>query len=114
MNWKLILSILSSVNGGLITGAALFNPLVGQDVSLKIISVLGLCQIVVSAINSNLSTQGNTVKSVAAMPGVQQITVNSQANPTLAQIAVSNDADSAKVEPSPSAAAIVAATAKAG
>ena len=54
------------------------------------------------------------MKSVAAMPGVQQITVNSQASPTLAQIAVSNDADSAKVEPSPSAAAIVAATAKAG
>ena len=58
MNWKLILSILSSVNAGLITGAALFNPLVGQDVSLKIISVLGLCQIIVSAISSKIFRPG--------------------------------------------------------
>lgn len=87
MNWKLLLNILSSVNGGLITGAALFNPLVGQSNSLIIVSVLGICQIVVSSINSNLSTQANTVKEVAAMPGVERISVNAQANPTLAQVA---------------------------
>lgn len=87
MNWKLILNILSSINGGLITGAALFNPLVGQDIALKMISVLGICQIIVSAINSNLTTQTNLVASVAAMPGVSKISVNEQANATLAQIA---------------------------
>jgi hypothetical protein len=87
MNYKLILNILSSVNGGLITGAALFNPLVGQDISLKVISVLGICQIIVSAINSNLSTQANTVRDVASMPGVERVTVNAQANSTLAQVA---------------------------
>jgi hypothetical protein len=87
VNLKLLLNILSSVNGGLITGAALFNPLVGQDMALKIISVLGLCQIIVSAINSNLSTQANTIKEVRAMPGVDKVLVNENANQVLAQIA---------------------------
>ncbi len=87
MNWKLFLSILSSVNGGLITGAALFNPLVGQSMALKIISGLGICQIIVSGISSNLSTQGNLVKDVAAMPGVSRISVNADASPALAQAA---------------------------
>jgi len=111
VNPKLILNILSSINGGLITGAALFNPLVGQDVSLKVISVLGICQIIVSAINSNLSTQAATVKEVAAMPGVERIAVNTQANPTLA--AVATDANQPKVGAvSPDARAILQNIAK--
>lgn len=91
MNIKLILNILSSINGGLITSAALFNPLVGQSNALLIISGLGICQVIVSAINSNLSTQANTVAEVAAMPGVERIAVNAQANSTLAQAAVNPD-----------------------
>jgi hypothetical protein len=91
MNIKLILNILSSINGGLITSAALFNPLVGQDRALIIIAGLGICQIVVGSINSNLSTQGATLREVAAMPGVDRITVNAQANSTLAQEAISKD-----------------------
>ena len=88
MNIKLILNILSSINGGLITGAALFNPLVGQANALLVISVLGICQIIVSAINSNLSTQANTVAGVAALPGVERIAVNAQASQALAEAAV--------------------------
>lgn len=93
MNWKLFLNILSSVNGGLITGAALFNPLVGQDVSLKIISVLGICQIIVSSVNSQLSTQANQVKSVAAMTGddgrpALRVAVNANAGSNIAAVAV--------------------------
>jgi len=93
MNWKLILSILSSINGGLITGAALFNPLIGQSASLKVISVLGICQIIVSSINSNLSTLVNTVKSVAAVTGDDgkpaiRVGVNSNAGPALATVAL--------------------------
>jgi hypothetical protein len=93
MNIKLILNILSSINGGLITGAALFNPLVGQSNSLMIISVLGICQIIVSAINSNLSTQANTVASVASIQGSDgkpavRISVNANATQDLAAMAV--------------------------
>lgn len=69
MNWKLLLNILTSVNGGLITGAALFNPLMGETLALKVISCLGIFQIIVSAVNSNLSTQANVVKDVANIQG---------------------------------------------
>lgn len=110
MNWKLVLSILSSINGGFITGAALFNPILGQELALKFISGLGILQIIVSSLNSNLSTQANTVKEVAAYPGVQKITVNEQANSTLAAIAIDPKAD--KIAPTPAALEAVTKTAE--
>lgn len=93
MNLKLILNILSSINGGLITGAALFNPLIGQERSLQLISVLGICQIIVSAISSNLSTQSNLIKDVANIQGddgkpAVRINVNANAPVALASAAV--------------------------
>ena len=98
MNYKLILNILSSVNGGLITASALFTTLIGQGLATKLIAGLGILQIVVSSINSNLSTQSNSVASVAAMPGVEKITVNNAATPALAALAV--DSTQAKIAPS--------------
>jgi hypothetical protein len=93
VNIKLILNILSSINGGLITGAALFNPLVGQSNALLIISGLGICQIVVSAVNSNLSTQSNTVAGVAAILGddgrpAVRVNVNPNAPQNLVAMAI--------------------------
>jgi hypothetical protein len=97
MNPKLVLNILSTINGGLITGAALFTPLIGQDLTTKVIAGLGIAQIIVAGISSNLSTQTNLVKDVAAMPGVDKITVNNAATPALASLAV--DSTQAKVAP---------------
>lgn len=96
MNIKLILNILSSVNGSLITGAALFNPLVGQEMALQLISVLGICQIIVSGISSNLSTQSNLIKDVANIQGddgkpAVRINVNANAPVALASAAVDPD-----------------------
>lgn len=93
MNWKLFLNILSSVNGGLISGAALFNPLIGQDLALKVISGLGIAQIIVSSINSQLSTQANQVKTVASITGddgkpAVRVSVNSNAAPNIAAVAI--------------------------
>jgi hypothetical protein len=88
MNWKLFLNILSSVNGGLISGAALFNPLIGQDLALKVISGFGIAQIIVSAINSQLSTQGNQISAVAAMTGVEKVLVNATATNGVAAAAL--------------------------
>lgn len=56
--------------------------------------------------------QGSMIKTVAAMPGVEQIAVNAQANQTLAQIATSVAPDSKKVEATPGAAAAVVQTAR--
>jgi hypothetical protein len=95
MNWKAILGIISSINGGLITGAALLQTLFGQDLTIKIVAVLGVGQIVVGAITGQLSTQANLVRDVAAMPGVDRIAVNANATPSLA--AVATDAAQPKV-----------------
>lgn len=93
MNWKLLLNILTSINGGLITSAALFNPLIGQEMALQVISGLGICQVIVSAVNSNLSTQANNVKDVASIIGddgkpALRIAVNANAPVALASAAV--------------------------
>lgn len=97
MNWKVILGTVSSINGGLITGAALMQTLFGQDLTIKIVAVLGIAQIIVGAVGGQLSTQANLVKDVAAMPGVEKISVNANANSTLA--AAATDADQPKVGP---------------
>ncbi len=88
MNWKAILGIVSSVNGGLITGAALLQTLFGQDLTIKIVAVLGIGQIIVGAVSGQLSTQANLIKDVAAMPGVEKVTINAQANSSAAAVAV--------------------------
>jgi hypothetical protein len=87
MNWKAILGVISAINGGLITGAALLQTLFGQDLTIKIVAVLGIGQIIVGAISGQLSTQANLVKDVSAMPGVDSIKVNAQASPALASVA---------------------------
>jgi hypothetical protein len=87
MNWKLILNIVSSINGGLITGAALLQTLIGQDLTIKVVAALGVCQIIISSVNSQLSTQVNQIASVAAIPGVSRVAINEQASPAIAQAA---------------------------
>lgn len=79
--------IISGINGGLITGAALLQTLFGQDLSLKIVAVLGIIGIIVNSVSGSLGGQANLVKEVAAMPGVEKITVNATANTTLASVA---------------------------
>jgi hypothetical protein len=102
--------IISGVNGGLITGAALLQTLFGQDLTLKIVAVLGIIGIIINSVGTALSGQGNLVKDVLAMPGVDKINVNAQANQTLASIAVDPHVDN--IGPIPSAANQVEATAK--
>lgn len=55
--------------------------------------------------------QGSQVRNVLAMPGVERIAVNEQANSTLASIAV--DQTQNKIAPTPQAQAAVAKTANA-
>ena len=77
--------------------------------------VLSLCTIgsaVCGGLIMTFGGPGAMVKTVAAMPGVDTITVNANANQALAQIAVSNAPDSVKVEAAPTAVARIAATAK--
>lgn len=102
--------IFSGVISSLITGAALLQTLFGQDVTIKIVAILGIANIILSSVGAALSSQANLVRDVRAMDGVQNIEVNSKANPVLAQMAV--DTKEAKISIAPGSQAQVAATAK--
>lgn len=104
------LQIIGGSVSGLITGAALLNPIFGQELSLQIVAVLGIFNIILSSISTSLSGQAQLVKDVAAMPGVEKITINEQANPTLAAVAVDPTAD--KIAPTYQAQDIVTQTAR--
>jgi hypothetical protein len=103
--------IISGINGGLITGAALLQTLFGQDLTLKIVAGLGICGIILNSVGAAFSTQTDQVKDVLAMKGVEHIAVNAQANPALAAIAVDPAVD--KIAPTQAALATVTQTAKA-
>jgi hypothetical protein len=102
--------IISGSVSGLITGAALFQQLLGQETALIVVAALGLVNIVISSVGTALSGQAQLVKDVAAMPGVEKITINAQANPTLATVAVDQTVD--KVAPTRQDMDIVTQTAR--
>jgi hypothetical protein len=102
--------IVSGIISGFITGAALFTTLFGQDLTIKIIAGLGLCNIAVNAVGSAFATQTSLVKDVLAMPGVEHVEINAKANAPLAVLAVDPTVD--KIAPTQAAAIQVAATAK--
>lgn len=106
--------IVSGVNGGLITGAALLQTLFGQDITLKIVAVLGIIGIIINSVGAAVSgpdSQDTQVKNVLAMPGVARIGVNEQASPALAALAT--DASQPKIGPvSPDIKPTLVATAK--
>lgn len=80
--------IVSGFVSSLITGAALLNPIFGETTSLQIVAVLGIMNLALNSVGTALSGQAQLVKDVAAMPGVSMISVNENANPTLAAVAV--------------------------
>ena len=92
--------IITGIISGLITGAALMQTLLGQDLTIKIVAGLGILNIIVSSIGTALSgadSQATQIKNVEAMPGVERVSINAQASPALAAIAV--DPDHPKVGP---------------
>lgn len=103
--------IITGIISGLITGAALMQTLLGQDLTIKIVAGLGILNIIVSSTGTALSGQGSLLKDVAAMPGIEKITVNADANATAATLAM--DRTQNKIAPTQSAEGAVAATAKA-
>lgn len=104
------LQIISGFVSTLITSAALLNPLFGHEAALMIIAGLGIVNIGLNSISAAVSGQAQLVKDVAAMPGVEKITVNASANPTLASVAVDQNVD--KVAPTRADIDIVTQTAR--
>jgi hypothetical protein len=83
--------IISGIIGSLITAAALLQTLFGQDLTIKIVAVLGIANIVLSSVGAVLSgpdNQQTQIRNVLAMPGVEKLEVNDKASQTLASMAV--------------------------
>jgi len=103
--------IVTSIIGGLTTGAALLQTLFGQDLTIKIVAILGIGNIIMGSVGAALSGQANLVRDVAAMPGVERVSVNATATPALASVAT--DPATPKVgATTPDVRAVLIATAK--
>ena len=102
---------------GLVAGSAtqltdIFSPLgsIAPMIVKEIVSLSGFISGILGIVLSFITGQANTVKAVQAMPGIEGITINAQASPALAQLAV--DPAQPKIDVIPAAAAAVAQTAK--
>jgi hypothetical protein len=107
---KQLLLILSAVLSALVAASAQLTDIFGPTTAKAIISVVSLGNTVLTSITAALSGQGSLLKDVAAMPGIEKITVNAQANQTVAKEAVSEAQP--KIEATPAALQTVAETAK--
>lgn len=111
LNGKQWLGIVGAVISVLMVSSAQLTDLMGAGPAKTIVTIAGLLNMLLQSISVALSTQGSLMKDVAAMPGVERITVNAQANSTAATLAMDKTQD--KIAPAPTAEATVAATARA-
>lgn len=104
------LQILAVIIGASVAASSLWTQLFGQQIAGIIISLLGLGNTILAGVTYVLTGQGQVVKDVLAMPGVNDVGVNAQANKTLAAIAV--DPAQYKIKPTAADAAYVGKIAK--
>lgn len=107
-----IIGIILAVNGALTGATAQLTDLFGPVVAKDIVSVASLGSAILGGIIASISGQASQIRNVLAMPGVEKIDVNGQANATLATIAVDKTVD--KIAPTPAARTEVQAIANAG
>lgn len=105
MNAKQALSIALVVLGVLTASAAQLTDLVGPGVTKIIISLSTLTMSILAGVQGLISGQGSLLKDVQAMPGVEKIVVNKDANSTLASLAV--DEAQPKIEIKPGAEGVI-------
>lgn len=81
------LAIVAAVVSALMLATTQLTDIFGATVAKEIVSVAALLNMVLNSIVAALTGQATLVKDVAALPGVERISVNAQANPSLAAIA---------------------------
>jgi hypothetical protein len=82
-----IIGIILAVNGALTGATAQLTDLFGALVAKDIVSVASLGSAILGGIITAISGQAAQIKNVAAMPGIERISVNQVAGPALAQAA---------------------------
>lgn len=80
------------------SGAADLATLFGKTAATSITAASSLLAGIGGIFLAVVTGQGNLIKDVQAMPGIEKITVNAQANPTLAAAAVSLAPENNKIE----------------
>lgn len=105
-----IIGIILAINGALMGATAQLTDLFGAVVAKDIVSIASLGSGILGGVITALSGQAAQVRNVLAMPGVEKVTVNAQASPTLATLAM--DPAINKISPTPAAMQDVTATAK--
>ncbi len=111
LNGKQIISIIGAIVSVLMISTAQLTDLFGASVAKTLVSIAGLINLTLQSVMAALTSQGNQVKDVLAMPGVDKININAAANKTLAAIAIDPSVD--KISPTQADQAQVTATAKA-
>lgn len=84
---KQILSIVAAVVSVLMLATTQLTDLFGASVARNVVSVAALANMIINSIMAALTGQSSLVRDVAAMPGVERISINAGANTTLAQAA---------------------------
>lgn len=107
---KQIIAIAVAVLGVLITSTAQLTDLFGSRLAHNIVSIAGLTNSILASVLAALTSQSQMLTQVQDMPGVERITVNKDANSTLAALAV--DPANAKIAPAPGAESAVMDTAR--
>lgn len=105
-----IIGIVLAVNGALTGATAQLTDLFGTVIAKDIVSLASLVSAILGGIITSISGQASQIKNVLAMPGVENINVNGQANLTLAAMAVDPSID--RIAPTSAAMQTVTETAK--
>lgn len=105
INGKQIIQIVGVIISVAMVSSAQLTDLMGPVAAKYIVTIAGLANMILQGIAVSLSTQSAQIKDVAAMPGVERITVNAQASSALATLAVDPAQD--KVAPTVTAEADV-------
>lgn len=105
INGKQIIQIVGVVISVLMVSTAQLTDLIGPVWAKYIVTIASLVNMILQGTTVVLTTQSAQIKDVAAMPGVEKITVNAQASSALATLAVDPAQD--KVAPTQAAEADV-------
>ena len=100
--WISIALVVLGVN---VASTAQLTDLMGPQAAKYIVSLSGLLMSIVAGVQGIISGQASQLKAVQAMPGVETILVNKQANQTLARLAL--DQAQPKIDVLPEAAKAV-------
>lgn len=88
LNRNQLLAITIAVLSVTAASTAQLTDLFGAGVAKSIISAAGFLNGILSSVLAVITGQAGMVKDVAAMQGVEKISVNAQANSTLAAVAI--------------------------